>query len=361
MNKKIFLGALAAMLLSIVPFSASAAVFQAGQNYSLGSASVVNDNLYVAGANVSMAGKVSGDLLAAGANVAISGPVQADVLAVGGTVNVSGQVGGNLRAAGGNVILSGSTGGETVAAGGSVNYSGTTAKNAYFYAGKVYINGQVNGDLQVSANEVTLGPDAVVSGNFSYSSPKEAVMENGATVKGQVNFNKIAPKAGEKDKSGMLAGLIALTAVLKFLAIALAAIIALYAFKRGTSSVVNQAVSNFWKEAGRGFIILIVTPIAGIISFATLIGLPLGLLALFLYAALIMASVIVSPLVFARLCLKYVFKKDGYETNWWIVILSVLVLGVISLIPIVGWIFSFILFLASMGSLSGYLYGKLKG
>ena len=46
----------------------------------------INDNLYAAGSNVSIAGVISGDLFVAGANVIISGPVYADLAAAGGSL-----------------------------------------------------------------------------------------------------------------------------------------------------------------------------------------------------------------------------------------------------------------------------------
>ena len=63
---------------------------------------------------------------------------------------------------------------------------------------------------------------------------------------------------------------------------------------------------------------------------------------------------------FAKLALKYVFKKENYELNWWVVILAILVLGLINLIPVVGWIFTFVIFLAALGAWSNYVYARVK-
>ncbi len=357
MRTKILLGLLSAVILAVAPMMASAATFQAEQNYSLGSSAAVNDNLYAAGADVNVAGKVTGDLFTAGANVGVSGSIGQDALAVGGTVSASGPVAGNLRVAGGNILISSAVGGETLAAGGSVNYSGSTAKNAYLYGGKVYINGTVDGNLEAAGKEVTLGPSAVISGNFSYSSPAEAVIEKGAVVKGETNFTKT--EVGQ-EASHMFWQFVTFSAVLKFLAIILGALIALYAFRRGSTAVAEKASSDFWREAGRGFVIMAVLSVFAVVCFISLIGAPLGILAIFLCGVVFLSSIFLSPLVFARLCMKHIFKKADYEMNWWMVILSVLVLALIALIPIAGWIFTVLLFLASYGTLATYLYGKLK-
>ena len=119
-------------------------------------------------------------------------------------------------------------------------------------------------------------------------------------------------------------------------------------------------MDNFWKEVGRGFVLLVVVPIASIISFITVIGAPLGFMALLSYIVLFIASLFVTVLVFAKLVMKYVFKKANYELNWWVVILSTLILAIISILPIVGFIFTFILFLSAFGALTGHVYKKLK-
>ena len=107
----------------------------------------------------------------------------------------------------------------------------------------------------------------------------------------------------------------------------------------------------------------VVAPVAIIISFITIIGITLGMIALFIYLALITIAAVIAGLLFAQLALKYIFKKENYELNWWIVILAVLALAVITLIPIVGWIFIFIIVLAALGGLTKYVckvYGTIS-
>jgi hypothetical protein len=58
--------------------------------------------------------------------------------------------------------------------------------------------------------------------------------------------------------------------------------------------------------------------------------------------------------------MKYIFKKEKYNLNWWIVILAVLVFGIILLIPLIGCLFRFIILLAAFGSLVGYVVNKFK-
>ena len=185
------------------------------------------------------------------------------------------------------------------------------------------------------------------------------MVEQGATIRGATNYHKVdAPS--RKDVRGLILGLFTLALIIKTLMFITASLAALYFARTHVKSIVREASSNFWKEAGRGFVLLVVAPVAIIISFVTIIGITLGLIALFIYLALITIAAVIAGLLFARLALNYVFKKENYELNWWVVILSILALGLIVLIPFVGCLFIFIIVLASLGSLANYVYKKLK-
>lgn len=377
MKKILFLCTLGVVLI-VVPVVVYGATFRAGENYYLNSGETIKDNLYAGSANVNVAGAVTGDLFTAGGNVIISGPIGSDLMAAGGTLNVSGDVAGDLRLAGGNVNIASKVGGELLVAGGqvslmpgsligkdikiaggSINYDGNSAGGVVIKGQKVFINGAIGKDLSITAQEITLGPKALISGKFDYYSPKEATMKSGSTVRGAVNFHKVETPMRRPMRAGILFGIFTMAFIIKSLMFMTVALVALYFAGDQTKAIVKEASSNFWKEAGRGFIILIVVPVAIIISLVTVIGITLGLIALFVYLALITVSAVVSVLLFAELALKYVFKKENYELNWWVVILAVLGLNVITFIPIAGGLFMFILVLATLGSTAGYVYRKL--
>ncbi|HEY69342.1 MAG TPA: hypothetical protein G4O08_02035 [Anaerolineae bacterium] len=71
----------------------------------LGEDEVVEDDLFIAGDDILVAGTVEGDLFAAGENVVISGEVEGNVFAAGAAVTVSGNVEGSLILAGYNLTL----------------------------------------------------------------------------------------------------------------------------------------------------------------------------------------------------------------------------------------------------------------
>ncbi len=379
MNKKFFSGVLVAVFI-VVPFFAHGATLKAEKSYYLGSGTTINDNLYVAGADANVSGTVTGDLFVFGGNVVVVGPVAGDLMSAGGTLNINGKVSGDERIGGGNIMISNSIGGDLLIAGGqinvlagttigkdveiaggTVNYSGENTGRVDIRGGDVYFNGKVSGDLSIEAKSIRLGPNAVIQGNFNYSSPAQAVLEQGVTVNGTVNYTKTTmPQTKEMPKKGAFLGFVTIAFLVKLLTIAVAALVLAYFFKKQTQEIVEESISKFWNNTGKGFIWLVVVPAAIIVSFITIIGSFIGIVAGITYAALIIISSVIANLVFARLCMKYIFKKDKYELNWWIVILSILVFGLISLIPFIGWLFKFIIFLAAFGSFSAYVCKKFK-
>lgn len=377
MNKKLLV-LLAFASLVAVPFFAHGASFKVGDSYYLAPNLTIDDNLYTAGADITIAGTLNGDVLATGGNINISGAVQGDVAAAGGTININNSVAGDIRVAGGTINIFNSSGGDLIIAGGQINvgpdsssggdvkifggkvsYLGKASKTLNIKAGSAYIDGTIVGDVAIEAEQVELGPNAVIQGNFDYSALKEATIKQGAQVEGLTNFTKIDIKKGSETK-GVAFSIFSIAWLIKILMMITAGIVIFYMFKQATNQIVDKSGHKFWKQALIGFIVLIIVPVAVVLSFITVIGALLGIILLFMYIALMMIAGILTSLLFARLTLKYIFKKEAYELNWWIIIIAVLVLGIISIIPFVGWIFTFIIFLSALGSVSSYFYRSLR-
>jgi cytoskeletal protein CcmA (bactofilin family) len=276
---------------------------------------------------------------------------------------ISNSVAGDLLVAGGqiNVLSSSVIGKDVEIAGGTINYSGENNGKLSINGGDVFINGKINGDMSINAQSIKLGPNAVITGNFNYSSPKEAILEQGAKVNGTVNFNKIImPENKDMNKGQAFLGFITFGLLMKSLMIILTVLVFAYFFRKQTEAVIKESSSNFWKNAGKGLILFIVVPVAIILSFITVVGSMLGVATIFVYAALLITSSIIANLLFAQLCMKFIFKKGDKKINWWIIVLSVLVFELISFIPFIGWIFKFIIFLATLSGLANYIFNKLK-
>ncbi len=375
MKKKIFVAlTLIAVFACVAPGVSEAAYFKTGKSVVVGSTVAINDNVYAAGATVSVSAPVEGDLLAAGGTLYLSGQVSQDIMAVGGTVIVAGSSAEDIRLIGGNITLGGNYSGEAAVAGGQVNVvSGTTitkdsylaggsvmfngdeAGNLKIAGGAVYVDGTVGGNLTVKGGkEVTIGPDAVIKGNFDYTAQNKATIGNGAQILGTTTFHQAeVPAASASGFFKSFAAILTIGWIAKFLMVLTAAYLMWYLLRNDMVETVKRTTSGFWKELLRGFLILVATPIAAIIALVTVIGALPGVVGLLLYGALLIASAPVAGIVVASL-----LRKLKTDLRWYHILLGVLVFEIVKLIPFVGWIASFIVYLLSLGAFAMVLRNR---
>jgi cytoskeletal protein CcmA (bactofilin family) len=371
--KKIFFILVLAIL--IIPLGAWAAIRQ-DQNFSLGKNDVLNKNLYAGGGNVNILGEAKQDLIVGGGTIIMSGIVGQDLAAAGGNLMIDGIVGDDARVAGGNLSVGGKIGGELLAAGGQISLSsdlevkgstslaggnllidGTLAGDLAAYGGSVRIDGKIAGNVKVETSQkLIIGSQAVISGNLDYKAPEKLTIEDGAKINGKVTFNEIQAQKAQKGLWGIwgIAWLVGLTIFLT------AALVVYFLFRKKLEEAVSYTLANFGKETLRGFIILVVLPIAAIVAFVTVIGALLGGAGLLLYILMGVFTSIFAPMVFGTLIFRLILKKPDFVGDWRSVVTGVVLLRIIHVIPYVGWIFWFIFFLAAFGTLFNYLYRNFR-
>lgn len=374
MKKLLILGGLSVLL----PMFASAAHIEAGENV-VAPVPTEEQNVYLIGGTVSASNEIKGDALFGGATLIVSGDVQKDIFAVGGTITMLGGTSEDLRVAGGNLTIGRKVNGEAMIAGGQIvitpemqikgdsyiaggmiNFSGSEAGNLVLAGGEIRIDGVVNGDLKIKrADKVTFGSKAVVNGKIEYSAPLEATIEPGAKLASAPVFTKI--DISRKDKTTAAKGVFALfgiTAFLKFLATLAAAYIVWYFFKKYSASAIENGNQKFWKMLLRGFAILILMPIASIILMFTVIG---WIPAVVLLAGYIGLLIIATPIsiILASSLLKRLFKKDYARLTWHQIIFGLVALKVVAVIPVIGWLVCFAIYLASLGITAGLIKERL--
>lgn len=327
-------------------------------------------SLYATGPVITVTEAVPNDVVAAGGTVDITGNAGNDVLAAGGTVKLSGNAGGDARLAGGTVIIAGSVGADAVLAGGTlrllpgavvacdliaasgdITIEGTVGGNARIIGRSVTINGTITRDADIKAEHLIIGSKAVIKGDLRYAAPEKARMEPGAVVTGRQLFTRTEI---EKPREA-LTGLLLLWWVVKLIATAAAALVLFFALREKTMEVTALAVNRFGRELLTGFIVLITVPAAALLLIMTVIGWLLGVLAMFFYIAFVGLSTVLGALVFTRLASGYVFKEET-SLAWPVILLGILIYHVIGLIPFLGWIFTFVFFLAGLGSLVHLVY-----
>ena len=374
--KKIFL--VVALSLLVMPLAALAAIRQ-DPNFTLGKNEVVNKNLYTGGSSVNIQGKAERDVFIGGGTISVLGEVGNDLAAAGGNLMIDGNIGDDARLAGGNISVNGKIGGEllvaagqislnsglevggdTMLAGGSLLVDGIFHGNLTALGDSVRIDGKIAGNVKVKTDKkLIIGSQAEISGNLDYTASEKLSVQDSAKVKGKVTFNELKVIKAEKAKKGFL-GMWGIGWLVGLMIYLTAALVALFLLRKKLEKAVSYALANFGKETLRGFIILVVLPVAIVISFVTVIGVMLGGTGILLYILMSVFGSILASILLGSLIFRLILKKPDFTADWRSVVVGGVALKIIQLIPLVGWIFTFVFFLAAFGTLFNYLYGNFR-
>ncbi len=365
MIKKIWAGA--TLIVLCIPVFAAAAEVRTGEQPSLPANETINDDLYIAGGNVSSSGKVNGDLIAAGGTVLISSAVLQDLIVGGGSITILGNVGDDIRVGGGNITISSKVVGDVVAGGGQVQISGAgiggdvlwgggtirieapVAGSLMLAGGNVYINSPIKGNVEFKGDKLTLGSGAVIQGNLTYASANPADIQQGAVVRGETKYEKQESKANGAMKAG-IATFLTLALLAKFLMTLASALAFGLIFQKYAIAMVRGAAAGPLLELGRGFAVVVITPIASVVLLVTVLGIPLGLLGLVAFVAMCIFASIAGPIVLGSVVHKLTMKPNDYQVTWLTILIGVVLYSILGWIPIIGWLARFVIFLITLGA-----------
>ncbi len=306
--------------LSSVTYAAGDGNVRFGKNVKMSADETLTGGLFAAGANVEILGKVGSGLKACGANVVSSGDVKGELLACGANVVLAGRYHSKVRAGGANLTLSGT----------------------------------FDGDVNVRAARITVTPTAVIKGNLIYASA-DLIVQKGARITGEVVQRQVMVEKQWIEKWGRQ-GIKAMIPVgIFFWLISLAALIIVgllinYLFPRKTDAVISTISQSLWKNLWSGFIVLVVVPMAIIVSFITVVGIPAGIIAGILYGIAIYISTVYIGVWIGRKILGYL-KKSMATAFFWPLVVGTIVIGLLTLIPIIGCFFRLFILLLTLGAM----------
>jgi len=334
------------------------------------------DNAYLAGAEVRVTAPLPADLLAAAGSLLVRAPIMGDALLAAGTLELSGPVGGDVRALGGRILIEDTVTGdvalagaavtmtgkgkETRIAGGTVELRGGADGPVTIYGGSVYLSGTFAGDVRVVASDhITLGDDTNIAGVFEYNAPQQVTVPESAVIGGGVRYtgsSSFLPTA-EEAETFALAGL-GVFLVVRIVASALAAglLTGLFpAFSRALSyEALERSPKRFALIALLGFAVLVVTPVLLLLLLTTFVGIGIAAVLGATYLLALLLSYLFAA-IFAGALLMKVFAKR-WSVSWKAALLGTLFIYTIGLVPVVGFLISFVLSLAALGALSIVCY-----
>lgn len=298
--------------------------------------SITNDIL-LTGGNVTFNGFVGDDIRCAGGKIRISKNVVGDVVVAGGTVMIDkGVTIGGLITAGGNLTLDGNVNGELRGAFGELILNGTVLKNMDCRGGKITVNGSIGGTSVIAASEINIGNNAAFNNDVRYWNKKGSLDFKQSLKNGKGTYD-----ASIRMQTGrwFYLGAATILGLLWYLGMALLmSMIVQYLFCNTMKNAANTIFNQSLKSLGFGFLFFIVVPIAALIAFVTVIGVPVGLLLLFAYIALVLLASIITSLIIAH----WFNNRNNYNWTYWKIVFVAfcifILLKLISLTPFVGWL-----------------------
>ncbi len=345
------------MLFSATPVLAFDA--REGDTITISGGEVVDDDLYIVAGTITVDGTVNGDLWAVGNTIIVNGPVEGSVMAAGRTISINGDVGHAVRAAGETVIINSDVNGDVMVGCGQVNIASTATVGGDLLlgvgnaridgliegiikggGGGVTISGEVRGNVDLKVENLTILPTANIQGDLVYTSEEEADIQSGARIGGATTHNLPEVKESRaRDFPFVLFSGIG-GKVIGFLMAFIAGLVIILLVPGRLKSIADSIRTRPGPSAGWGALALFVTPIAAVIVCITIIGIPVGLIALALWGIAFYLAQIPVGLFIGRWIIGHFRNVESKALMIGALALGLVILKLLGLIPHLVGLFS---------------------
>lgn len=292
-----------------------------------------------------------------GGDVDIHEAVDGPVVALGGNISITAPVNGNLRMAGGDVKVGSMAliSGDASIAGGDVAIDGAITGNLRAAAGDLRINGPIAGDASVAAGTLELGPDARIQGRLFFHGhdlrrdPRAQVL-GGIEHSWERGWRWPEPTLAERFTHGWMwtAGLMLVAALIAG------------ALPGASQRMARELRERPWITPLVGLVALTCIPIAAVLLVITIIGIPIAVLAVLGYVALLLLGYVWLAVVVGAMLLDRMKPETAARTAWRVgaAMLAMLVLAVLVHAPIVGGLFKLVALALGVGMIVAVIFRR---
>lgn len=367
--KKIF--GLIALILVLIPSLVFATTFKGGDEIFV--IETINDDVYLASGLIQLNADVNGDLTAGGGRISIESKVSQDLNLVGGDIVVRAEVGDDARLLGGTILIDsiikddllvggGSieltpdsfVGGDFTFGAGNVVLGGVVNGNVFGGAGNIYINNEIKGNVTLyNVDKLQFGPSGKILGNLTYKSDKASESVTGETVLGEIKFKRVDPIITEEDARSFFWKAVAGFSVFKLLSTLFVGLFFIWILRFYMVRSVEIAYKKSLKSFGFGILVLLVTPILFVLFLVSGIGIPLAFLLALMWFLLLFVGKLVAIMMIGMKLIK-INDKSSFLRVYSAFALGAFLFIILTLIPVIGWLFKLILVLIGIGGLVIY-------
>jgi len=288
--------------------------------------------------------------------------VNGDVRVVGGIVVVEKSISGDLVVIGSEIkILPGAVvGGDLILIGASVSLENETNTHVRIISGMTLISGKLAGTANITSEKIDILKDAEVSGDISYFSPRQAILEEGSKISGSVSFNKVDSLRENGLVQHTIVSFLNFWMLFRFVTTLILTFVLVYVFKIFSQKTALRSLQSFWKSLLIGLVSFIFIPVAVVIFLASLILFPIAILLGMVYVGVFIISTSIAGITLGAIMKKTFSKNKNLEVSFQTATLGVIVLTLLQFVPVLGDITRFVFILAAFGSVWFYLYEKVR-
>ena len=254
-----------------------------------------SEDVYVAATSATVFGTIDGDLVVVASDVTIAGTVTGDVIiATQGPLSITGTVDGSVRGVARDVTVSGTVAHDLAVASLTVEVTGTVGRDVLLLSASLDVTGEVGrdvlgrlqmgtldglvgGDVDVLVSALNLGSRLRVGGDLTYRSESDATVATGAEIAG--SFSRL-PSRG----SFIVRSVLLFVSLIHFLSFIFAGLLLLWIFQPTLAGSVGMISKRPWRSLGVGLLAIVVVPVVIALLVFSLVGVPVGLLVLVMFA-----------------------------------------------------------------------------
>ena len=342
LRKLIYLAPAFALLFLNLPAKTEAAEFHNDPSTTITNA--VNQDLFSAGSDFSLAAPVTGETYVASKTIELKDTPSRSAYLIGSSVTVNKGVGYNLFAAGSTVTLSGTYGNDVYVVADKLIINSDTVINGDLWTDSTTITlaGTVKGSVHAQANTMTssaiIAKDVTggylgltftggsIGGSLSYHSSVDATGLNTVKVTGTTARSEFPTRSGAQ---------ILIDALLAIVMAFLFGTLLAARFPRRVEQLTKSVTVNYAANLGYGLLALLIVPFIAIALAATVVGMKIAIFIVLLYILFILMAGIIRAFVLGRYVLTQIAPQHA-EHIWYQLITGVLLGYLIVIVPYIG-------------------------
>ena len=315
----------------------------------------IREDAIIFAENITIEAPILDDARLFGGQIHIRADIFGDLVVAGGTITIDRGVTihGNLYIAGGTIDLQGRVVGEVELAGGEVDFNGTMEHTAKMRGENLNLAGVIKGSLELVAQNIVLDDQVLFYQDIRYWT-EAGTIDFGSSMQNnsQAIFDEsLRVKLDDKGWHRSLGVGFAFFSIARLLSAALLLLLLVWAFQDFFRRASLRLIDNYSKSLGYGVLYLLGMPLLILLALVTIIGIPVGLFSMATYGLTLGFAHVFTALLITYWWQAYQFQK--WKKGQVILVASgiFVALKLISWIPIVGWLISFMAIAITFGAI----------